>query len=76
MITAVPTDKPRTVPDAFTDATVVLLLLQVPPGVASVSVADELTQIVVMPEMGATEVAAFTVNTLVAYPVPQAPDTA
>jgi hypothetical protein len=73
---AVPTATPRTAPVAmFTDDTEGLLLLQLPPAVASASVVVPPLQTVVVPVMAATEGAPFTVTIAVAVPVPQLLDT-
>jgi hypothetical protein len=71
MFTA-PAATPVTTPvAAFTVALAVLLLLHVPPGVASAKVMEEPGHTEVGPVMEATEVPAFMVSALVATAVPQ-----
>ena len=55
-IDTVPADIPVTKPDAFTEATALLLLLQVPPVVAEASVVVAPAQIDVFPVIGNTMV--------------------
>ena len=63
MITVVPVAIPITLPEASTDAMDGLLLLQVPPGVASVRLVDVPEQIPVTPVIAETP--GFTVSTVV-----------
>ena len=53
IVAVVAHDIPVTIPEELTVATAVLLLLQVPPGVASVSAVVEPTQRVSVPAIGA-----------------------
>ena len=59
---AVPTATPVTTPDVFTDATDVLLLLQVPPVVPSVSVVVAPLQTVAVPLIAPAEADGLTVT--------------
>ena len=61
MITAVPAASPVTIPEASTPAMLVLLLLQLPPAVASVSDVVLFTQTFVVPLIGETAGNVFTV---------------
>ena len=68
-MTAVPVATEMTRPEVPTVATEVVLLLHVPPAVASVNWDEELAQIVVLPEIAAG--AANTVTVLVTHNAPQ-----
>ncbi len=67
----VPAEIPRTTPDELIVATVVLLLLQVPPETPSTSVVVTPGQTVVEPEMLPADGVVFTVMDCVAVAVPQ-----
>ena len=64
VIVAVPATTPVTTPDELTVATAGVLLLHVPPGVASASVVVPVTHTVNVPVMGAVTVPGFTVKFL------------
>ena len=70
-----PTAAPVTVPVALTVATDVLLLLHVPPVIASTKVEVEATQIVEVPEIEPATGGAFTVIAFVVVAVPQVKET-
>ena len=70
MIVAVPADTPVTRPAEPIEAMPVLLLLQVPPDAASLSITEEPTQTDMLPVMGAM-LLPLTVITVVATVVPQ-----
>ena len=69
---AVPAALPRTTPVELTEAIALLLLLQVPPDVASANVVVAPTQTVVVPVIGDTVAPVLTVTIAVAEAVPQA----
>ena len=70
MITEVPTERPVSVPEVPMAATAVLLLVQVPPVVASLRTeeGEPLKQSVVLPVIGVNPGIAFMVTTFVAEP--------
>ena len=72
-----PADKPKTVPEEIPIvATVVSLLVHVPPVMASLKEVVEPGQTVVVPVIGSGPKGAVTVTSLVAYAVPQLLETA
>ena len=70
-----PETSPVTTPLVLIVATVVLVLLQVPPVVASVMVIGVPAQIAVAPDIALTVGTTFTVTTKVAVDVPHVPVT-
>jgi hypothetical protein len=71
VMVAAPVAMPLTTPDASTVAIAVLLLLQVPPGIASVNVPTPPRHTKPLPRMLPASVALFTVMSLVALLLPQ-----